>query len=162
MTACLSFGDNRAEAAFFAVVGTGYYPPSPRSQAAIRRWSNRRLVYAPGSAASRAAAGYRARLDAASIGAGFEAFVSAELIRQDEHSIVAFEQAVLAIPAVVEARRMIGNPDYLMRVVAADLADYERLYTEVLARLPDVQRIGTQIAMRVLKDDAPLPVRLTW
>lgn len=105
--------------------------------------------------------GYRARLDAASIGAGFEAFVSAELIRQDEQSIVAFEQAVLAIPAVVEARRMIGNPDYLMRVVAADLADYERLYTEVLARLPGVHRIGTQIAMRVLKDDAPLPVRLT-
>lgn len=103
--------------------------------------------------------GYRARLDAPAVGAGFEAFVSADLVRAEAASISAFEAAVLALPEVVEARRMIGSPDYLLRVVVADLAAYERLYSDVLAGLPGVHRVATQIAMRVLKDDGPLPVR---
>jgi DNA-binding Lrp family transcriptional regulator len=45
-----------------------------------------------------------------------------------------------------------------MRVVVADLAAYERLYTDVLAALPGVDRVSTQIAMKVVKQAPGLPV----
>ena len=103
--------------------------------------------------------GYRAVLEPAAVGAGLEVFVSADLLRAERTSIAAFEEAVLALPEVVEARRMIGSPDYELRVVCRDLQDYERLYSDVLASLPGVRRVETRLAMRVLRADGPLPLR---
>ncbi len=102
--------------------------------------------------------GYRAVVDATAVGRGFEVFVSAALVRAERSAIEQFESAVAAVPEVVEVRRMIGLPDYLMRVVVTDLAAYERLYTDVLAALPGVDRVSTQIAMKVVKQAPGLPV----
>ncbi len=102
--------------------------------------------------------GYRAVLDPRTVGRGFEVFVSATLLRAERDAIGAFETAVLALEEVAEVRRMIGSPDYLLRVVVADLEDYERLYSDSLAALPGVERISTQIAMKVVKNTASLPV----
>ncbi len=101
--------------------------------------------------------GYRAVLDPRALGRGFEVFVSANLLRAEVGAIEAFESAVRAVEEVVEVRRMIGLPDYLLRVVVADLQDYERLYSHTLAALPGVERISTQIAMKVVKQ-ASFPV----
>jgi DNA-binding Lrp family transcriptional regulator len=101
--------------------------------------------------------GYRAEVDPRALGRGFEVFVSANLLRAEAATIQAFEDAVTAVPEVVEVRRMIGLPDYLLLVVVADLAAYERLYTETLAALPGVERVATQIAMKTVKR-SPVPV----
>lgn len=102
--------------------------------------------------------GYRAVVDPRAVGRGFEVFVSANLVRAEAAAIAAFERAVLALDEVVEVRRMIGSPDYLLRVVVADLDAYERLYTASLAALPGVERVSTQIAMKVV-EQRPTPVR---
>ncbi|MGL5862393.1 MAG: Lrp/AsnC family transcriptional regulator [Phycicoccus sp.] len=103
-------------------------------------------------------AGYRAVLDPAAVGRGFEVVVSATLRRAETSAIATFERAVSALDDVVEVRRMMGTPDYLMRVVVADLAAYERLYSRHLMALPGVERVSSQIAMKVVKPDAGLPV----
>lgn len=103
-------------------------------------------------------AGYQAVLDPRTVGRGFEVFVSATLLRAESAAISAFEGAVLALEEVVEVRRMIGSPDYLLRVLVADLQDYERLYSDSLAALPGVERIATQIAMKVVKHTTALPI----
>ena len=57
---------------------------------------------------------------------------------------------------------MSGQSDYLLRVVAKDAEDYERLHKETLSRLPGVTRIQTSIALRrvVRRQVAPpRPVR---
>lgn len=102
--------------------------------------------------------GYRAVLDPAAVGRGFEVFVSAVLLRAEAGAIERFEHALLAIGEVIEARRMIGTPDYLLRVVVADLAAYERLYSARLATLPGVERVATQLAIKVVKPDRGLPL----
>ncbi|MGL5850667.1 MAG: Lrp/AsnC ligand binding domain-containing protein, partial [Phycicoccus sp.] len=89
---------------------------------------------------------------------GFEVVVSATLRRAETSAIATFERAVSALDDVVEVRRMMGTPDYLMRVVVADLAAYERLYSRHLMALPGVERVSSQIAMKVVKPDAGLPV----
>jgi DNA-binding Lrp family transcriptional regulator len=103
-------------------------------------------------------AGYRAVIDPRAVGRGFEVFVSANLRRAEASAIQAFEAALAGIGEVVEVRRMIGLPDYLMRVVVQDLDAYERLYSETLAALPGVERIATQLAMKIVKQ-APIPLR---
>jgi len=85
------------------------------------------------------------------VGRGFEVFVSANLVRAEASAIQAFEAALAEVAEVVEVRRMIGLPDYLLRVVVADLEAYEHLYSETLAALPGVQRVSTQIAMKTVK-----------
>jgi DNA-binding Lrp family transcriptional regulator len=67
--------------------------------------------------------GYRAMVDAAAVGLGFEVlvFVTLKLESMDD-----FDQVLAAVPNVVEAQRLFGEPDYLLRVVTADLASYLR------------------------------------
>jgi putative heme iron utilization protein len=50
--------------------------------------------------------------------------------------MAAFESAVDGVEDMVEAHRMMGQPDYLLRVVTENRQTYETLYIEVLAALP--------------------------
>src|SRR5215469_1546217 len=80
--------------------------------------------------------GYRAILDPAAVGLGFEALVSVTLDRGDADTVAAFEAALAAVPQIRHAERLFGDPDYLMRVVATDLNDYAALRDQKLATLP--------------------------
>ena len=102
--------------------------------------------------------GYRAVLDPAAVGLGFEALVSVTMDREDAGTIAAFEAALVAVPEIRHAERLFGDPDYLLRVVAVDLNDYAALRDEKLATLPGIQRITSTIVMRRIVDNRPLPL----
>jgi DNA-binding Lrp family transcriptional regulator len=102
--------------------------------------------------------GYRAVLDPAAVGLGFEALVSVTLDRGDAGTVAAFEAALVAVPQVRHAERLFGDPDYLLRVVATDLNDYATLRDQELATLPGVQRLTSTIVMKRIVDNRPLPL----
>jgi len=102
--------------------------------------------------------GYRAVLDPAAIGLGFETLVSVTLDRGDASTVAAFEAALPAVPHIRHAERLFGDPDYLMRVVAIDLNDYAALRDQKLATLPGVQRITSTMVMKRIVDNRPLPL----
>jgi len=101
--------------------------------------------------------GYRAIVDAAAIGLTFEALVFASLQQGDHATVAAFEQAIATIPQVLQAQRLFGDPDYLLRVVTADLPAYQRLYDDRLSALPGLQRLRSTIVMKNVVSDRPLP-----
>jgi DNA-binding Lrp family transcriptional regulator len=101
--------------------------------------------------------GYRAVVDPAAVGLGFEAIVSVTLERGDAATVAAFEAAVAAVPQIRHAERLFGDPDYLLRVVAADLNDYAALRDQELATLPGILRITSTIVMKRIVDNRPLP-----
>ncbi|ABG99931.1 transcriptional regulator, AsnC family protein (plasmid) [Rhodococcus jostii RHA1] len=101
--------------------------------------------------------GYRAIIDASSVGLGFEVLVFVTMSQEDRKTLTKFDAAVAAIPNVVHAQRLFGDPDYLLRVVTADLASYQRLYMEHLAELPGVQRLNSTIVMEQVVEPRPLP-----
>jgi DNA-binding Lrp family transcriptional regulator len=107
---------------------------------------------------SGAIAGYRAELDAAALGLAFEALVFVTMRGADRETLDAFEIAVGAVPNVVRADRLFGDPDYLLRVLTADLSAFQRLYDEKLATLPGVQRLISTLVMKSVVADRPLPV----
>src|SRR6266567_532576 len=102
--------------------------------------------------------GYRAVLDPAAVGLGFEALVNVTMDREDADTVAAFEAALAALPQIRHAERLFGDPDYLLRVVATDLNDYARLRDQKLATLPGVQRITSTIVMKRIVDNRPLPL----
>jgi DNA-binding Lrp family transcriptional regulator len=102
--------------------------------------------------------GYRAILDPAAVGLGFEALVNVTMDREDAGTIAAFEAALVAVPEIRHAERLFGDPDYLLRVVAMDLNDYATLRDQKLATLPGVQRITSTIVMKRIVDNRPLPL----
>ena len=58
----------------------------------------------------------------------------------------------------MDAQRLFGDPDYLLRVVTADLDAYRRLYDERLATLPGVQRLTSALVMKDVVVGRPLPL----
>jgi DNA-binding Lrp family transcriptional regulator len=102
--------------------------------------------------------GYRAVLDPAAVGLGFEALVSVTLDRGDAVTVTAFETALAAVPQIRHAERLFGDPDYLLRVVATDLDGYAALRDHSLATLPGVQRITSTIVMKRIVDNRPFPL----
>ncbi len=102
--------------------------------------------------------GYTANLDRAALGLVNEFFVEVSLSAQTEEAFEKFEKAVQRVPEILECHLMSGQFDYLLRVVAADAADYERIHRSRISRLPGVQRIQSALALRTVKGWAGYPV----
>ncbi|MGC5016584.1 Lrp/AsnC family transcriptional regulator [Streptosporangium sp. DT93] len=102
--------------------------------------------------------GYRAVIDPAAVGRGFQVVAYVELEGQDAETVTAFETAVLEIDDVVECLRMFGRPDYVLRVAVPDMEAYSQLCLERLGRLPGLDKLTSQIAMKALKTGGALPL----
>jgi DNA-binding Lrp family transcriptional regulator len=85
----------------------------------------------------------------AAIGKPASIFVEITLSGQNEDTLQAFETAVSACPDIMECHLMSGDADYLLRVVAADTADYERVH-KILARLPGLARARSSFVLRTV------------
>ncbi|MBZ4321352.1 Lrp/AsnC family transcriptional regulator [Streptomyces huiliensis] len=103
--------------------------------------------------------GYRAVVDPRALGMTFEALVFITMRQEDRETVSDFEGAVAGIPQVVRAERLFGDPDYMLRVVTADLDAYQRLYDEHLATLPGVLRLDSTLVMKRVVEERPLPER---
>jgi Lrp/AsnC family leucine-responsive transcriptional regulator len=102
--------------------------------------------------------GYRAIIDPEAVQRSFQVLVWVDLIQGTREIIEAFERALLDIPDVVEAQRLFGEPDYLLRVAVQDTDEYERLYTNRLAALPGVSKARSQIGMKTIRQGLTLPI----
>ncbi|MFZ3454741.1 Lrp/AsnC family transcriptional regulator [Arthrobacter sp. 7Tela_A1] len=100
--------------------------------------------------------GYRAVVDPAAVGLGFQALVFVTL--RDRAHMLAFEEEVGRCGQIVAADRLFGNPDFLLKVVAADLSAYQQFYDEVLVGLPGVEKLTSTIVMKTLKEEGALPL----
>jgi DNA-binding Lrp family transcriptional regulator len=103
--------------------------------------------------------GYRAVVNPASVGLGFEVLVSVTMDREDAGTINAFEATLAQVPEIVHAERLFGDPDYLLRVLTPDLPSYAALRDRTLATLPGMQRLTSTIVMKRIVDNRPLPLR---
>jgi Lrp/AsnC family leucine-responsive transcriptional regulator len=105
-----------------------------------------------------AIAGYRAVLNAERLGYSMMFFIEVSLVSQGEATLEAFEQAVELAPEVLECHLMAGQSDYLLRVLCRDHEDFERLHRRLLARLPGVARVHSNMSIRTVKSEIGLPL----
>ena len=74
----------------------------------------------------------------------------------DRGTVDAFERTVADVPHVVQAQRLFGDPDYLLRVITRDLPPFQQAYDDRFSRLPGVQRLSSTLAMRSVGEIEPL------
>lgn len=102
---------------------------------------------------------YAALLDPTAVGLDVTAFAHVILERHGEaRTAEAFESAVAALPEVVDFFSVSGDADYVMRIVAPDLAAFSELMMKRVLRLPGVAHIKTNIALQKIKQTHMLPL----
>jgi DNA-binding Lrp family transcriptional regulator len=116
---------------------------------------HRRLRHLEHSGAIR---GYRAVIDPAAVGLGFEVLVLVTMDHEDAATIADFERRLAQLPQLRQAERLFGDPDYLLRLATTDLAAYQRLRDSELATLPGVGRLTSTIVMKPIVQDRPYPL----
>ncbi len=92
------------------------------------------------------------------IGKPTNVFVEITLKNQNEEMLDAFERAVIQCPDIMECYLMAGDADYVVRVIATDVADYERIHRTYLSRLPGVARLRSSFALRTVCHKTALPL----
>ncbi len=98
-----------------------------------------------------------ALIDPDRVGLGQTVFVA---IRTREHSAAwlgRFAEAVRSIPEVIEFYRMAGDVDYLLKVQVASVADYDRVYKQLISKV-ELADVSATFAMECLKNTTELPV----
>jgi DNA-binding Lrp family transcriptional regulator len=102
--------------------------------------------------------GYMTLIDQNSIGLPVSVFISVTLKEQSERALDEFEGRIRALPEVMECYLMTGTADYLLRVVTADLAAYERFLKEHLTRIPAIASIQSSFALKQVSFRTALPL----
>ena len=102
--------------------------------------------------------GYAALVDQNKVGLPVSVFISVKLEMQREEALERFEATMRDCPEVVECYLMTGPRDYLLRVVAQDLAAYERFLKQTLTRIEGVASIESSFALAQVKYSNVLPI----
>ena len=102
--------------------------------------------------------GYRAQVDARRLGLKLQAFVEITLTGQNREAMDRFEAAVADFDDILECHLMSGNADYLLRVAAVDLDQFDHIHRECLARLPGVSSMRSSFSIRPIKRWTGYPV----
>lgn len=95
--------------------------------------------------------------DPQKLGYGTTVFVA---IRTNQHSeawLRKFAAAVQGIPEIVEAYRMSGDVDYLLRVVVPDIRGYDEVYKRLIKAVELVD-VSSSFAMEQIKFSTAIPV----
>lgn len=102
--------------------------------------------------------GYIAQVNPAAVDLKFTAFVRVTLERQDKSTVEHFAREIERAPEVLECHLMAGSYDYLLRVIARDLDDYQRFQMETLTKIEGVRNVETEIPLKRVKQTSRLPI----
>lgn len=90
------------------------------------------------------------------LGFGVTVFLGVKLATKGRVSLEDFERAVTAIPEVQRVEHVLGMYDYRLRVVARDIADFERVLRRRIMTLPGVGDVEANVLLSEERRPGPL------
>jgi Lrp/AsnC family transcriptional regulator len=99
-----------------------------------------------------------ALLDPQKLGIGVTVFVAVRTNEHNDEWLQQFAKAVDSIPEVIEFYRMSGDVDYLLKLQVADIADYDRVYKQLIKKV-HLTDVSSTFAMEQIKYTTAIPVR---
>jgi Lrp/AsnC family transcriptional regulator, leucine-responsive regulatory protein len=100
-----------------------------------------------------------AQLDPAACGFPLQVFVTATLSRHDPRSSRIFDDHIRALPQVITADNVAGEMDYMLTVVARDVAELQQVLASLSSR--GGQRLVTYLRLAEIKPPSRLPLAAT-
>ena len=95
--------------------------------------------------------------DPAKLNVGVTVFVAVKTLNHNDQWLRKFAAAVQSIPEIVEAYRMSGDIDYMLRVVVPVITGYDAVYRKLI-RAVELSDVSSSFAMERLKYSTALPV----
>jgi len=105
---------------------------------------------------SGAITGRRLFLDAGALGYGVTVFLGVKLATKGRVSLEDFERAACAIPEVQGVDHVLGLYDYRLRVVARDIADFERVLRRRIMMLPGAGAVEANVLLSEERRPGPI------
>lgn len=102
--------------------------------------------------------GYSAQLDPEKLGFGLQIMAMISLSMHQEQPIEMFLREVKDIPEVLECYHVSGDFDFMLKIVAKDMHDYERILRDNLSTIKAIGKIHSCFILRTNKDSKALPV----
>ncbi|MFC3714086.1 Lrp/AsnC family transcriptional regulator [Sphingoaurantiacus capsulatus] len=99
-----------------------------------------------------------ALLDRKKIGLNAQIFAQIKLNAHGRQHLEEFSDAIQGFPEVLECFVLMGQVDFLLRIVAADIDAYERFFFEKLSRVPGIQEVNSVVTLSQIKATTALPV----
>ncbi len=103
--------------------------------------------------------GYHAELDAGRLGYGITVFAMVSLRTQAEADLKAFEAHVASLDPVRECHMLNGEIDFMLKIVAHDLQEFQAFLTTHITPAPNVAGVKTSLTIRTAKSVSGVPVR---
>jgi DNA-binding Lrp family transcriptional regulator len=102
--------------------------------------------------------GYHAALNSGSLGYTITVFAMVSLKSQAEEDLRAFEEHVLKLEPVRECHMLNGEIDFILKIVARDLQEFQAFLTSSLTTAPHVAGVKTSLTIRTSKQMPGVPV----
>ncbi|MCH8060778.1 MAG: Lrp/AsnC family transcriptional regulator [Proteobacteria bacterium] len=98
------------------------------------------------------------KLDREKVGLNTMVFAHVKLTSHGRGNLAAFSTAVSQYPEVLDCYVLLGNVDFLLRIVTEDIKAYERFFFEKLSQLPGIQEVNSSIVLSDIKHTTVLPI----
>lgn len=98
-----------------------------------------------------------ALLDRQKMNVGTTVFVAIRTSRHSDDWLKRFADAVRGMPEIVEAHRLSGDTDYMLRIVVPDIQEYDRVYQKLIRELEFLD-VSSSFSMEELKSTTAVPV----
>lgn len=92
------------------------------------------------------------------LGLNVTVFARIKLSAHGKKSLPEFEQEISAFPEVLECYTMMGEYDFLLKIVSRDIERYETFFRKQLSQMPTVQEIHSNVALSKIKFTTELPI----
>jgi Lrp/AsnC family transcriptional regulator len=92
------------------------------------------------------------------LGLNVTVFSRVKLATHGRDELGSFGEIVRQHGEVLECYTLMGETDFLLRIVTRDIKSYEAFFLDHLSRIPAVQSINSSIALSVIKETTALPL----
>jgi Lrp/AsnC family transcriptional regulator len=99
-----------------------------------------------------------AKLDREKVGLNTMVFAHVKLTSHGRSNLADFSDAVRKYPEVLDCYVVLGNVDFLLRIVTEDIKAYEQFFFEKLSQLPGIQEVNSSIVLSDIKHTTVLPI----
>jgi len=98
------------------------------------------------------------KLDREKVGLNTMVFAHVKLTSHGRSNLAEFSEAVSECPEVLDCYVLLGNVDFLLRIVTEDIKAYEQFFFEKLSQLPGIQEVNSSIVLSDIKHTTVLPI----
>jgi len=97
-------------------------------------------------------------LDANKVGLGVMVFAHVKMQAQNRDSLPEFIEKVSSFPEVMECHTLMGDIDFILKVLVKDVQAYEDFFWNRLSHIDGVREISSSIALTAVKNTTSIPV----